>query len=235
MPPLQDPRHVRFHGTLGRLPGRATASLHLQPFEGQLDRPRRVPAVAQLSDGRGTFPHCNSLQGPPLPRREQTMETLLPPPSVDHRLAPVEDPSSPRVPGDLHAAAFCPDGNAFPCRRRPGTRRPRARARVPRRVTSRPRDAVHLDVERWARLKSPGSWCFPSGLASPLHGHALSPRLRPPSRAWFTAIRTLGPVPPAHLCRRPPMESPGPRDRALGLSPFQNLLDPALPSGRCGR
>src|SRR5882672_7695957 len=81
-------------------------------------------------------------------------------------------------------------------------------------------------LNRWARLKSPWVLVLPIRLwrvhfTAMLLLQGFGPHRGPGSLRSGRWVRFLT----AHLCRRPPMESPGPRDRALGLSPLQNLLD----------
>src|ERR1700704_762951 len=75
-------------------------------------------------------------------------------------------------------------------------------------------------LNRWARLKSPWVLVLPIRLwrvhfTAMLHLQGFGPHRGPGSLRSGPWVRFLI----AHLCRRPPLESPGPRDRALGLPP----------------
>src|SRR6266446_5529814 len=225
--------------------GRATASLHLQPFEGQLDRLGRVRAVARVERGAVVLGRPALEQVVAKGRLSRVVEqddgdALARHLAVDHRLAPVEELLRRReVPGDLHAAGLLPpwtvvrflvvavlelDHLVLVLESLDG-------------VTAADDDAVHLDVEPVGEVEvALGLGASHQALASPLHGHAAPPRLRPPSRAWFTAIRTVGPVP--HCSSLPPTPAGEPGAQRSGpraSAPLFRTTWPALPSGRCGR
>src|SRR6267378_3222519 len=247
MPPFQDPRARSPIPPSG--PGqsslrRATASLHLHPFEGDLERLGRVPAVARVERRAVVLgrPALEQVVAKGLLSRvveQDDGDTLARHLAVDHRLAPVEELLRRReVPGDLHAAGLLPpwtvvrflvvailelDDLVLVLESFDG-------------VTAADQDAVHLDVEPVGEVEvALGLGASHQALASPLHGHAASPRLWPPSRAWFTAIRTVDPGPHAHPCRRPRWRARGPEIGPSGCPPPSRTTWPARPSGRCGR
>src|SRR6266850_5512205 len=237
MPPFQDPRARSPIPPSG--PGqsslrRATASLHLHPFEGDLERLGRVPAVARVERravvlGRPALEQVVAKRLLSRVVEQDDGDALARHLAVDHRLAPVEELLRRReVPGDLHAAGLLPPGTVM-------------RFLVVAvleldhlvlvlesldGVTAAHEDAVHLDVEPVGEVEvALGLGASHQALASPLHGHAASPRLRPPSRAWFTAIRTVGPVP--HCSSLPPTPGGEPGAQRSGpraVPPLANYL-----------